>query len=433
MAIEFEKKRKELIQKAMKRADEKEGGNKKEEYIDENRKREGANVGAVFEEKKIRQASNMEKESSLQRENKALTVLLERRTLDAERAEYNCQEERRNHEQALKRLRDAKDAQSKLVKQKEDLQREIKHLRDRSEGLCSAAGRGNERNLEFSDKLRKEAKAMEQLQRELQEREQEVRSERENGRLLAKRIKLLIDKAGEDELFSEIEALGNLVEKTKEEGQALAVELKRKETEIEHERAKRKEKEEELHNALQVGKLLEEREGRICEKEKRLLERESIAEGRDAEWAMRKKKDKVFEEERMELQKALREASREREDLLSMLGREEEERAETENKLCELKKKNRRMEDQCFIMEAAMDQSGADRVKKQVELGWEIEMYKRIVRCTICEENNKDTVIVRCGHLFCLSCAEDRLKTRLRKCPTCGEAFGASDVRRVYL
>ena len=63
----------------------------------------------------------------------------------------------------------------------------------------------------------------------------------------------------------------------------------------------------------------------------------------------------------------------------------------------------------------------------------ELQLYKRMILCGVCEKRNKDTIITKCFHMFCRSCLEENLATRLRKCPTCGLSFGQNDIQEVFM
>ena len=56
-----------------------------------------------------------------------------------------------------------------------------------------------------------------------------------------------------------------------------------------------------------------------------------------------------------------------------------------------------------------------------------------MVKCKVCYDRFKDTIITRCCHMFCKACVEQNLKDRHRKCPACGIPFGQADVRSIYL
>ena len=61
-----------------------------------------------------------------------------------------------------------------------------------------------------------------------------------------------------------------------------------------------------------------------------------------------------------------------------------------------------------------------------------LDMTLGMLRCSVCKDRFKDCAITRCFHLFCKECIEENLRNRHRKCPACGEKFGADDVQRVF-
>jgi E3 ubiquitin-protein ligase BRE1 len=63
----------------------------------------------------------------------------------------------------------------------------------------------------------------------------------------------------------------------------------------------------------------------------------------------------------------------------------------------------------------------------------ELASVKKMLRCPVCDDRMKDTVITRCYHVFCNECVRNRLAVRNRKCPTCARSFGESDVHSIYL
>ncbi|ELQ74610.1 E3 ubiquitin ligase involved in syntaxin degradation, partial [Trachipleistophora hominis] len=67
------------------------------------------------------------------------------------------------------------------------------------------------------------------------------------------------------------------------------------------------------------------------------------------------------------------------------------------------------------------------------ELIESLDKYRKLLRCSTCDKNYKDTVIVKCMHVLCRECVDGRLKMRSRKCPICGEGFSATDVKRIFL
>jgi|TARA_B110000967_G_scaffold207582_2_gene257326 E3 ubiquitin-protein ligase BRE1 len=62
----------------------------------------------------------------------------------------------------------------------------------------------------------------------------------------------------------------------------------------------------------------------------------------------------------------------------------------------------------------------------------EIDAYKQMLRCSVCNDRPKGVIITRCFHMFCNDCIAIRLENRARKCPGCGLMFSASDVKAIF-
>lgn len=63
----------------------------------------------------------------------------------------------------------------------------------------------------------------------------------------------------------------------------------------------------------------------------------------------------------------------------------------------------------------------------------QLEKYRSLLRCTLCDSRFKDTVITKCMHCFCKECVGVRIKMRDRKCPSCNEPFLEGDIRKIHL
>ncbi|KAI0226379.1 E3 ubiquitin-protein ligase bre1 [Massospora cicadina] len=111
----------------------------------------------------------------------------------------------------------------------------------------------------------------------------------------------------------------------------------------------------------------------------------------------------------------------------------------------ELVDKTRRLEEDRFSHlqqrdELAVLQSRLDSLiesKKQAphdrDLSVTLKHAKQLLQCTSCSLRFKSHALIKCMHVFCKQCIEDRLETRQRKCPSCNESFGANDVKQIYL
>ena len=63
----------------------------------------------------------------------------------------------------------------------------------------------------------------------------------------------------------------------------------------------------------------------------------------------------------------------------------------------------------------------------------QLDYYRSMVKCPLCKNSNKDTVITKCGHAFCRDCIDSRLSLRERKCPGCSQVFDKSYVKDLWL
>ena len=50
-------------------------------------------------------------------------------------------------------------------------------------------------------------------------------------------------------------------------------------------------------------------------------------------------------------------------------------------------------------------------------LSEELRIYKNMVKCAVCHDRPKDTLITKCCHVFCQHCVRKNLDSRHRKCP----------------
>ncbi|KAF9060655.1 hypothetical protein BDP27DRAFT_1236457 [Rhodocollybia butyracea] len=55
-----------------------------------------------------------------------------------------------------------------------------------------------------------------------------------------------------------------------------------------------------------------------------------------------------------------------------------------------------------------------------------------VLKCSTCNLNFRDTVLTKCSHTFCKPCVDARISSRQRKCPACGAAFAQSEVVKLF-
>jgi E3 ubiquitin-protein ligase BRE1 len=63
----------------------------------------------------------------------------------------------------------------------------------------------------------------------------------------------------------------------------------------------------------------------------------------------------------------------------------------------------------------------------------ELASLRAIAKCSVCSGSNmKECTLVRCGHTFCRKCIDERVSSRNRKCPSCGQTFAVDDVKAIF-
>jgi E3 ubiquitin-protein ligase BRE1 len=67
------------------------------------------------------------------------------------------------------------------------------------------------------------------------------------------------------------------------------------------------------------------------------------------------------------------------------------------------------------------------------QLNTQISVLKGRLACPVCHYRDKECIIMRCRHMHCRQCVEERISNRSRKCPTCNNKFSEKDVEDVWL
>jgi len=67
------------------------------------------------------------------------------------------------------------------------------------------------------------------------------------------------------------------------------------------------------------------------------------------------------------------------------------------------------------------------------QLNTQIAVLKNRLACPVCHYRDKECIIMRCRHMHCKQCVEERITNRSRKCPTCNNRFSEKDVEDIWL
>lgn len=77
--------------------------------------------------------------------------------------------------------------------------------------------------------------------------------------------------------------------------------------------------------------------------------------------------------------------------------------------------------------------SGSTSAFSVDQLNTQISVLKNRLACPVCHYRDKECIIMRCRHMHCKQCVEERITNRSRKCPTCNVKFSDKDVEDVWL
>ena len=118
--------------------------------------------------------------------------------------------------------------------------------------------------------------------------------------------------------------------------------------------------------------------------------------------------------------------------LQSQLTSKTEELTLNQQKYAEMEEQYKHLEDETerlkIRLQNAMQGVGSDELRE------ELDEYKKLVTCSICQTNPKSVLITRCSHTFCKDCIERQVASRSRKCPTCGANYSPhGDLTNFYL
>lgn len=67
------------------------------------------------------------------------------------------------------------------------------------------------------------------------------------------------------------------------------------------------------------------------------------------------------------------------------------------------------------------------------QLKTQISVLKSRLACPVCHYRDKECIILRCRHMHCKQCVDERISNRSRKCPTCNVKFSENEVGDVWL
>jgi E3 ubiquitin-protein ligase BRE1 len=67
------------------------------------------------------------------------------------------------------------------------------------------------------------------------------------------------------------------------------------------------------------------------------------------------------------------------------------------------------------------------------QLQTQVSVLKNRLTCPVCHYRDKECIILRCRHMHCKPCVDERVSNRSRKCPTCNIKFAENEVETIFL
>jgi E3 ubiquitin-protein ligase BRE1 len=80
-----------------------------------------------------------------------------------------------------------------------------------------------------------------------------------------------------------------------------------------------------------------------------------------------------------------------------------------------------------------IDKNNSNNMFTADQLHTQISVLKNRLSCPVCHYRDKECIIMRCRHMHCKPCVEERVSNRSRKCPTCNVKFAEKDVEDIWL
>ncbi|KAF2069238.1 hypothetical protein CYY_009447 [Polysphondylium violaceum] len=95
--------------------------------------------------------------------------------------------------------------------------------------------------------------------------------------------------------------------------------------------------------------------------------------------------------------------------------------------------KAKRLDEEKQLLKKKLEKASSNASSSSSTAEEELRLVNQKLRCSICNDRQKNTVIAKCFHVFCKECIYSNIDTRKRRCPGCKRPFSESDVHPIYL
>ena len=121
-------------------------------------------------------------------------------------------------------------------------------------------------------------------------------------------------------------------------------------------------------------------------------------------------------------------------DLVSQATTNEQEKKDLAEALAVAKKDSQEAKKKLATFKSKSSKEGKFRSEFTTEeLTTQVNHLKNRLTCDVCNNRDKNTILLRCRHMFCRQCVDINIKNRSRKCPACGTRFDMKDVADIWL
>eukprot|EP00917_Polyrhabdina_sp_WS-2016_P029781 GHVP01063464.1.p1 GENE.GHVP01063464.1~~GHVP01063464.1.p1 ORF type:complete len:456 (+),score=102.73 GHVP01063464.1:3-1370(+) len=340
------------------------------------------------------------------------------------------------YEDEVRRCMDSERRKQFLEKRIDDLNKSLNRIYD------SSYFRNTNDKLKTSDNhvslVEAEKKKLQAEIENLQERSVKTANRLKEYENEIERLKKRIGKCTEDDLLIEIDDLSSELDSVRklksdleEDNNILINENKRFKIEIIN-------LEKKIQNISEMKRVFDEKSKIFRDKEIELEKKENMLKEErnklELDSLFGKDKKEYYEKLIEEKQNEIKEENEKYLNEVKKVNNEMELSVRIEGELRRIKKEKRFLEDRISIFNSWIDKDGKEKdVNLIMELNEQICIYKGMIRCGVCEEGNKEVVLRKCNHTFCSKCINEGIKTRQRRCPLCGDSYGANDIMKFFL
>jgi hypothetical protein len=119
--------------------------------------------------------------------------------------------------------------------------------------------------------------------------------------------------------------------------------------------------------------------------------------------------------------------------LNNTLGEAQRDALEANEKLQDILTKSAKDEGNNMVLDKTTSLVSSSSSFTMEQLQTQVSVLKNRLACPVCHYRDKECIIIRCRHMHCKQCVDERVSNRSRKCPTCNVKFAENEVETIFL